>query len=339
MTDRRALEPLLFERSFKPKEVWGGRALERVLGIELPANEPIGETWELVDRAEETSVVRSGAFRGTSLRELMQTRRDELLGSAKPSREGGFPLLVKFLDAKGVLSVQVHPHRMHASRLPKGDFQKTECWYILDAQDDSAIYLGLKPSVDEPTLRRCAGTDAIVDLLVRHPVKRGDFFFVPGGTVHAIGAGVVLVEVQETSDTTYRLYDWGRTESNGRPRKVHVEEALKVARFGEPAEGARARTFDDLERSAKRALLTDCDEFTLELVEFERSYELALRKRDSARIYIVFAGRGTLRVGERAAAGERYELAPGDTWLIPASLGAHVIEGARGLGLLQVTTK
>ncbi|MBK7876074.1 MAG: class I mannose-6-phosphate isomerase [Planctomycetes bacterium] len=352
MSAPRPLEPLRFQRQFLEKP-WGGRSLERVLGLALPPGK-IGETWELVDRDRENSVVAEGAFQGRTLRELLREHGDALLGRARRSPAGEFPVLVKFLDAREDLSVQVHPHDDHAAELARGDAPKTECWYVLDATPESVLYHGLKPGVDAATFAARASGPGVLELLERHTVRAGDFVFVPGGTVHAIGAGIALAEVQQTSDTTYRLYDWGRVDDRGRPRAMHVDAGLRVIRFGVTAPRPVHPTTVERGRGVRAVELVDAPAFAVELVELDAGAEFALDALGRARIHVVLAGRGALRWREaadaRASASARAtpavigamrscELAPGDTWLVPASLGEHVIEAREPLRLLVVRTQ
>lgn len=334
------VHPLRFERRFLEKP-WGGSSLAERPGIALPAGRQIGETWELVDRAQENSLVAEGATPGRTLRSLMEEQGSAILGRAKLSPAGEFPLLVKFLDAREDLSVQVHPHAGIAHTLPRGDAPKTECWYILSAAPLAVVYLGLKPGVDAAELRRRAGDRSIVELLEQHPVREGDFVFVPAGTVHAIGAGITLAEVQETSDTTYRIYDWGRVDKDGRPRPVHLEQALAATRFGVTPEGpirSRARPAGE---GVQRAPLVDCASFAVELVELEgpRAAGAGASVRDStggvALVYVVLGGAGTLRAED----GREFRLRAGDTWLVPAACASLTIEAREPLRFLRARTK
>jgi len=222
---RTELYPLSFTPIYKER-VWGGSQLRRALGKDLPGGPtPIGESWELVDLSQDQSVVRLGALAGRTLEGVVRELGTELLGPAALD-EQRFPLLVKYIDASQTLSVQVHPDRDVASRL--GGRAKSEAWYILDAEPDAALYLGLEPGTTVDDLRAALlGDGGVEQLVTRVPVRRGDLFPVPPGTVHAIGAGILLAEVQQPSDTTYRVYDWGRVGLDGKPRELHVEHALQ----------------------------------------------------------------------------------------------------------------
>ena len=229
MSSSAKLYPLTFATLSKER-VWGGQRLRGSLGKQIsPASDPIGETWELVDLPDDQSHVVAGPLAGATLHELVRRHTDALLGGV--SLDGArFPLLVKYIDANQTLSVQVHPDGAAAARL--GGRPKSEAWYILDAAPDAALYLGLKPGTTAETLREALATERGVEGLVeRVPARPGDLFPVPPGTVHAIGAGILLAEVQQPSDTTYRVYDWGRVGLSGKPRQLHVDEALASIHF------------------------------------------------------------------------------------------------------------
>jgi len=221
------LYPLTFEPIYKER-VWGGERLREALGKELTGIAPVGESWELVDLSGDQSRVAAGSRSGATLHDLVQMDGEALLGPAALDGER-FPLLVKYIDASQTLSVQVHPDSEAAPRL--GGRPKSEAWYILDAEPDAVLYLGLEPGVTAASLRASLAAGEVEKLVRRIPVRRGDLFPVPPGTVHAIGAGVLLAEVQQPSDTTYRVYDWGRLGLDGQPRELHVEQALQSIHF------------------------------------------------------------------------------------------------------------
>jgi mannose-6-phosphate isomerase len=329
------MEPLRFERVFLEK-VWGGRALERTPGIKLPGSRPIGETWELSDRADQNSIVAEGPHAGRSLGDLVRTQKSELLGRARTARNGSFPLLIKLLDATESLSIQVHPH---ATTAKPGEEPKTESWYILDARPGSAIYLGPRPGVERAELAKVAATKNIVELLMRHEVKPGQFVFVPGGTIHAIGGGITLVEVQENSDVTLRFYDWDRAGLDGKPRPVQVEDALRATRFDREHAGPITPRLQSTERGSSRAPLADCEEFSVELIEIDAERTIERDTEDVALAYIALAGSGTISSASDGASSHEWMISPGDTWLVPASFGAHRVRAAQRLRLLCARTK
>lgn len=216
------LYPLRFEPIFKPA-IWGGRRLADMFPG-APAEGPIGEAWVLSDQGDNVSVVADGPLRGTTLRQLMRDRRDELLGPPLAHHDT-FPLLLKFIDAAQPLSVQVHPDDELAQRLEGLARGKTEAWIVMHAEPGSRIYAGLKPGVDGGRLERAIATGTTESVLHSFaPRPAGDCVFLPAGTVHALGGGITVFEVQQTSDTTYRLFDWNRVDSKtGRPRELHLK--------------------------------------------------------------------------------------------------------------------
>jgi mannose-6-phosphate isomerase len=221
------LYPLIFRPIFKER-IWGGRALERLYGKNLPANVPIGESWEISDRPGDASVIANGPLAGKDLRWLMEHYERELLGKAK-SANGRFPLLIKILDAQEKLSLQVHPPAYKAAEL-KGE-PKTEAWYIADAVPGAELYVGLKRGVTRAEFEQKIKTGAVAECFHRVPVKAGDTMFLPSGRVHAIGAGLVIFEIQQNSDTTYRVFDWNRVGLDKKPRELHVAESLASIDF------------------------------------------------------------------------------------------------------------
>ena len=339
MTSVNLDHPLRFERIFLEK-VWGGRALERAPGLALPDGMQVGETWEVVDREREQSVVsdRDGSpLAGRTLGELVDAHADQLLGSAPRTPGGRFPLLVKYIDASQDLSIQVHPDDASAARVGGGAEGKTEAWVVLAAEPGALVYCGLRADVDRATFEARATEPGAEELLQAWPVKAGDCITVLGGTVHAIGAGVTLLEVQQNSDTTYRIYDWGRMGLDGRPRETHVEAALAVTTFGEkphpPVSAGSAGARGHAQRLGDTATierLSQTDYFAIDLLDVRGRTALGT---DGERFAIdaVLEGRGTLE-----SRGGNVALAPGDTFLLPASLGAHAFVPDEGEALRVV---
>jgi mannose-6-phosphate isomerase len=306
------LEPLRFERHFLEK-VWGGRTLERRPGFALPPG-TIGETWEVVDRADENSIVATGGLKGLALRELMKRHGADLLGQVPAGKDGRFPLLVKYIDACQNLSVQVHPDDEACQRL-RGAEAKTEAWYIVDARPGSVLYAGLLPTVTARDFERVADGPGVVETLLAWEVRPGDCLLVPGGTVHAISAGITILEVQQNSDTTYRLWDWGRAG-----RETHVAEALKCIRFGDVPRGPiHPRWFP--EGAHQIAHLARCKHFGMNALRLRAPTRFSTQSQ--FHLYAVLEGAGRLRWKE----GER-ELTRGEVWLVPNATGYHYFEPA-----------
>lgn len=228
-----ALYPLTFQPIFKER-VWGGRALERLYKKNLPPKVPIGESWEISDRPGDVSVIANGSLAGKDLHWLMANHERELLGESK-SANGRFPLLIKILDAREKLSLQVHPPAHKAAEL-RGE-PKTEAWYIADATSDAELYVGLKHGVTRGHFEKKITAGEVAECFHRVPVKAGDTMFLPSGRVHAIGAGLVIFEIQQNSDTTYRVFDWNRMGLDSKPRELHISESLASIDFNdfEPA--------------------------------------------------------------------------------------------------------
>ena len=227
------LYPLTFKPIFKER-VWGGRKLEHLYHKTLPPGAPIGESWEISDRPGDVSVIATGPLSGKDLRWLMENHAAELLGSAKP-QNGRFPLLVKILDAQEKLSLQVHPPAHKAAEL--GGEPKTEMWYIADAAPGAELFAGLKRGVTRAEFERRIHDGTVAECFHRVAVRPGDAMFLPSGRVHAIGAGIVIFEIQQNSDTTYRVFDWNRAGLDGKPRELHVAQSLASIDFDdfEPA--------------------------------------------------------------------------------------------------------
>ncbi|MDH7599306.1 MAG: class I mannose-6-phosphate isomerase [Sedimentisphaerales bacterium] len=220
--------PLRFKPIYKER-IWGGRRLQEVFGKDLPAGKLIGESWELVDLPPaDCSIVDDGPLAGQTIDQVVRRYAPQIGG--KHGNLLPFPLLVKFLDAQQILSVQVHPDINACKRLGKGQ-PKSECWYVIDARPGTFIYKGLRPGTTRDQLADALGSGQLEGLLNKVYVQPGQCHYLPAGTVHALGPGILVAEIQTLSDTTFRLYDWGRVDHSGRPRPVHVPEALESIRF------------------------------------------------------------------------------------------------------------
>lgn len=228
------LTPLTF-RPLYMERPWGGRSLERLYGRRLPdTSARIGESWEVVDRDDHQSVVVDGPLTGRTLHELWRDHRREIFGDAAVAHPSPrFPLLIKILDATETLSLQVHPPAAVAARL--GGEPKTEMWFMAEARDEAVLYAGVRPGVTRDSFRHALATGTVAALVPQLPVRTGDSIFIPSGRLHAIGAGLVIFEIQQNSDTTYRVFDWNRTGLDGRPRDLHVEASLACIDFEDTA--------------------------------------------------------------------------------------------------------
>lgn len=302
------LYPLRFEPILH-RYLWGGRRLADALGKPLGEGDDYAESWEVCDRPDDQSVVASGPLRGTTLGELVRSRGDELMGRHAPAPR--FPLLFKFLDAQKTLSVQVHPSDEHAARLNPPDFGKTEAWVVLDAQPGSLIYAGLKRGFDRAALERELARGTCELCLHRFEPKPGDCVFLPAGMVHAIGAGLLIAEIQQSSDVTYRLFDWNRVGADGRPRALHIEQSLAVIDFSlGPAAPRQPRAT----RRPHVERLVECDQFVVDRHSFASAETIG----GGDRCHLI-----ALIDGEIELAGEanRPRTRRGHTVLLPAALG------------------
>jgi mannose-6-phosphate isomerase len=289
--------------------VWGGRRLGALLGKTLPGNEPCGESWEVSDHPLHRSVVANGPFAGRTLHDLMEHNRQDLLGPAATPCPI-FPWLVKFLDCHDWLSVQVHPDETAVKRLWPGEGSKTEAWFVLGAEPGSAIYAGLLPGVDEKRLRAALAEGTVAACLHRFEPRPGDCVFLPAGTVHAVGGGVLMAEVQQTSDATFRLFDWNRRDAQGRSRPLHIEESLAVIHWDQgPVQPVRAEGFGERQSIRIRQTLVKCRYFSLEYLHENRLF--AVGGSGSLQALLVLTGHG--RLGEES-------MSAGQVWLLPAAM-------------------
>jgi mannose-6-phosphate isomerase len=212
------------------ERIWGGRKLAELFGKDLPANTRIGESWEIVDRPDAQSVVANGPLRGLTLHDLWTQHREEIFGD--PADAPRFPLLIKILDAKEKLSLQVHPPEKVASKL--GGEPKNEFWYVAAADPDAELFLGFREPITRDKFEERLRNDAVIDHVYRIAVQAGDAIFLPAGRVHAVGAGNLLIEIQQNSDTTYRVFDWNRSDpTTGKTRELHIEQALQCIDFND----------------------------------------------------------------------------------------------------------
>ncbi|CAM3666173.1 type I phosphomannose isomerase catalytic subunit [Marinicrinis lubricantis] len=307
--------PLKFQAEFKER-VWGGRALEQ-FGFELPDGH-IGEAWVIGDHAHGTTKVVNGDLAGKGLDEVREAFGSEWFGpKGSQTKNGKFPLLIKLLDCQDDLSVQVHPDD-HYEKLAEGELGKTEMWYILDAKPGAKIIYGLKEHVDRAAFAQAIEEGRIMDCLQEVEAKTGDTFYIPAGTVHALKAGVLVAEIQQNSDTTYRVYDYDRPGLDGKPRELHIEDSLHVTKYGDS--GASRKT-TDIDAPHHWLNLAESPYFITDKAIVDGRWEQSTTQ-DSFVILIVCEGEGQIHGG-----GESLPLKRGEALLLPANLGAYVLEG------------
>ena len=294
-------EPLGFAPVYQER-VWGGRTMADQLGRELPGEGPFGESWEVVDRTEAQSYVNFGAFLGFTLNDLWSGRREEIFGENAVGER--FPLLLKILDARSDLSIQVHPPADVAEEL--GGEAKTEMWYIAHAESGSQVYAGLKPGITADKLQQSLADGTTADLVHAIPVKAGDFLFIESGRLHAIGQGILIYEFQQNSDTTYRVFDWNRLGLDGVPRRLHVDQALKSI------------DFSDIEPEMTKAdgeTLVSCPYFVVEKWSLNAAEERRGGETGQFAVFTVITGR--IHCGSR-------QFTAGDFFAIPAATASTI---------------
>ena len=326
MTREMNLYPLCFKPIYRDY-IWGGDRIIRTYG----RNEPPGiyaESWEISDRDDGMSLVRNGPLAGRSLRELVRMGGADLLGTRV--RSPVFPLLIKLIDSRERLSVQVHPNDETARRY--GGEAKTEMWYMLDAAPDAGVFAGLKAGTDETAFNRAMETKRFREILNRVPVKAGDAIFIPGGRVHAIDAGCLILEVQQNSNTTYRIYDWDRVGNDGQPRPLHLAEARQVIDWTDAA-GAKAHP-RRIEKTGlnERWEILESPYFRLERLVLAEPWTA---RGDGSTFQVLFVATGRVRV---EAGGGIEVLEPGTSCLLPAALRECVIRPVNSTAEVLRTT-
>ena len=301
--------------------------MERHYGKKLPYGTPIGESWEISDRPGDASVIANGPLAGKDLRWLMENHRAELLGGAKPATGNRFPLLCKILDAREKLSLQVHPPASNAAGL--GGEPKTEMWFIADAAPGAELFVGLKRGVTRAEFEKKVRTGEVAECFHRVPVRAGDAMFLPSGRVHAIGTGLVIFEIQQNSDTTYRVFDWNRVGLDGKPRELHVAQSLASIDFNDFEPKLVETQFVADGKIQKRPLVND-PLFSVETWKLNSGAGSLLQSK-MLQIVAVTCGGIEIKGGSTAV-----NLAAGQFSLIPASLERTEILAKSDAALLRV---
>ncbi len=327
-----SLYPLTFAPVFK-RYTWGGSRLARIAGRDAPAGK-VAESWEVSAHRNGQTPVANGPLAGQLLSDLLRSHGEALVGHRNRAAiaRARFPLLIKLLDANDWLSVQVHPGDEYALR-HEGDLGKTEMWVVLEADAGAELIFGLDAETDEAALRRALAENRLEALLHRQPARAGDVFFVPAGTIHAIGPGLLLAEIQQSSDTTYRLYDWGRDPAGAEPRPLHVEQALAVLDFSRVRPGpVKARAGE--EQGTRVELLASCSSFETRRLALAAG-ESYVGRCDGATFELWCALSGAVSF---AWSGEAVAAAALQWVLLPAALGAFEVRAVAASTLLRVVT-
>ena len=324
--DRTFLYPLRFEPIYQYR-LWGGRHLADFLSAPLPSG-PIGEAWLLSDRNDHQSRVANGPLKGQTIGQLLEQFPEQMLGKFA-QRFRRFPLLLKFLDAHEMLSVQVHPTKANRNLLPPGDTAKTEAWVVLEAARQSRIYAGLKPGTTAVGLRRALTNGTVADHLASLTPKPGDAVFLRAGTVHSLGGDIVVFEVQQNSDTTFRLYDWDHVDTKtAKPRALQVDQAIACIDFEEGAVG-RVTPVVEATTPVEREKLFHCEHFWLWRLRGESPFTVGAA--DVPHVLVCIEGAGQIEHG-----GTTYAVAKGDVFLLPAVVGACTFRPHGAVNVLEI---
>ena len=308
------LYPLQFQPILKDR-IWGGTKLKTYLNKPL-TSEITGESWEISTVEKDVSIIANGVFRGKTLNELINEFAEQVLGTKVYKQFGKqFPLLFKYIDARDDLSIQVHPNDELAKKR-HNSFGKTEMWYVMQADDDAKLIVGFKEKSSKEEYLKSLEDKTIIDILDTKKVKKGDVFFLATGTVHAIGAGTVIAEIQQTSDITYRIYDFNRVDANGNARELHADLALDAINYNVVE---AQKHYSKVVNTSNEVV--NCQYFTTNIIPLDGKVNFH-KNNESFRVYMCVEGSFELRLKE-----DRYEYKTGDTVLIPAEITEFEIKG------------
>ncbi len=302
------------------KRMWGGTMMTELLGRDVPCNgiDPVGESWELVDRKDEQSVVVNGKFAGMQIEELMKRYKFELLGP-QHDRYDSFPLLVKLIDAGERLSLQVHPDAEACEKIGGGAQPKTEMWYILGCRPEGCILAGLSAGATGFKLQESINSPEVENLLQKFTSNLGDGYFITSGTLHAIGGGNLILEIQQNSDTTYRISDWGRVDQHGKPRELHIEKGMKSINFSNIVNCRIAGDVNNTKFNRKIPMV-NCPFFRISALHL--CADLQENTADDGSFHLLSAAKGAFNI---KTDGMELTVRMGETVLMPYALGNYVI--------------
>lgn len=318
--DKEALYPLLFEPLYR-EVVWGGTLLREHFGRELPKTEvPVGEAWDLTDREEAESVIANGTLQGQGFRALLERHGRSLVGER--FRGGRFPLLIKFIDAGKRLSLQVHPDEAAAAKLGGGAEPKTETWYVVAARPGAKIMAGLAPSCTRQRFLQSLHSADIEECLQTFDSLPGDAYFIPAGCIHAVGAGNLLLEIQQNSDTTYRISDWGRLGADGKPRELHLDQALASISFTDRTNPRIVGVVDTAPHNRKFPIVNRCPLFKVDDLRLVQEWP---DHTDGTSFHLLTTITAPVEVVSRER-DCRVEVPIGRTCLVPANFGRYRIQ-------------
>lgn len=314
------LYPLFFEPILKER-IWGGQRLKELFNREFQEDR-VGESWDVACHENGMSVVSNGKHKGKRLDKLIEEYGRELLGSSLKDKDiAKFPLLIKIIDASDVLSVQVHPQDEYAALHENGELGKTEMWYVIDAKPGAQLYFGIKAGTGFDEFREAILNGHLEPYLCPVDIKKGDVLYIPAGMVHAIGPGILICEIQQNSDTTYRVFDWNRLDNEGNQRELHIDKALDVIDFEGLHSSEKTKGIDVKEKNGIRTYLAACPYFAIEKLDIKGSIEEEANG-EKFHILTVIEGQGCIDYD-----GEMQTFKRGDSIMIPACLGDYSING------------
>jgi len=310
----------LYPLTFKPvyiEKIWGGNKLKESFSRDIKSTN-IGESWELSVHPNGKSKIANGKLAGEDFLDLIENHPEKIIGE---KYNNDFPLLVKFLDVSKKLSVQVHPDDQYTKNLA-GESGKTEMWYIVAANDDAEIVYGLKNNTTREEIKESIKKGSLETHLNSVSVNKGDVIYIPSGTIHCIKGGVLIAEIQQSSDLTYRVYDWNRTNSDGESRELHIDKALDVINYEQSLDNIKLAPLVYDDEDYKRYFYAASPYFSLEKIDLSGSYKINPAEKDRFNIIIVLAGEGELNYN-----GQSYNLFPGKTYFLPISLDEVQVNG------------
>ncbi len=317
------IEPLILEAPLKDY-IWGGTKLREQFG-KVSELEKIAESWELSCHRDGMSIIGNGEYKGRTLYEYLKENPEAIGNSCESADE--FPVLIKLIDASDNLSVQVHPDNEYALRV-EGEPGKTEMWYIVDCDEGASLIYGFKEQISEDDFRKSIEENTLLDKVNTVPVKKGDVFFINSGTLHAIGKGILIAEIQQSSNTTYRVYDYGRVDADGNPRELHIDKAIDVTELS-PAKPYKLASPEKLEGRTVQQL-ADCEYFTVIREEIQTSTLLCADKVSFNHI-LVLEGEGALTAGNN-----EISLKKGSSVFVPAGTGIYKIKGRCSIIITEI---
>lgn len=298
--------------------IWGGHRLVDEYGKESSLDR-VAESWELSCHQDGVSVIENGDYSGMLLTDYF-TKAGKSVWGSNAQKFDHFPILIKLIDAHDNLSVQVHPDNEYALRV-EGEYGKTEMWYIVDCEPDSSLIYGFQQEVSKEDFARKIQENTLLDIVNRVPVKKGDVFFIEAGTLHAIGKGIVIAEIQQNSNTTYRVYDYGRVGADGKPRQLHVEKALEVTQLSPPSRKPQPMGDPQQKEGFRQTLLATCEYFTVRRLEVELQAQLCA---DEASFHSLLVLEGEFHL---SYAGGELSIEKGNSVWIPAGMGDYTLKG------------